>query len=37
MFLPAGVCVIQHFTERRALANGIAVCGSGKIYKKTLI
>ncbi|XP_060582252.1 monocarboxylate transporter 12-like [Ruditapes philippinarum] len=29
MFLPAGVCVIQHFTERRALANGIAVCGSG--------
>ncbi|XP_053404599.1 monocarboxylate transporter 14-like [Mercenaria mercenaria] len=29
MFLPAGVCVIQHFTKRRALANGIAVCGSG--------
>ncbi|XP_045199693.2 monocarboxylate transporter 14-like [Mercenaria mercenaria] len=29
MFLPAGVCVIQHFTKRRALANGIACCGSG--------
>lgn len=29
MYIPAGVCVIQHFEKRRTLANGIAVCGSG--------
>ncbi|WAR15242.1 MOT12-like protein [Mya arenaria] len=29
MFLPPGALVVQYFTERRALANGIAVCGSG--------
>ncbi|XP_045178828.2 monocarboxylate transporter 12-like [Mercenaria mercenaria] len=29
MYIPAGVCVIQHFNKRRTLANGIAVCGSG--------
>ncbi|WAR15246.1 MOT12-like protein [Mya arenaria] len=29
MYLPPGALVVQYFTERRALANGIAVCGSG--------
>ncbi|XP_052760817.1 monocarboxylate transporter 12-like isoform X2 [Mya arenaria] len=29
MSLPPGALVVQYFTERRALANGIAVCGSG--------
>ncbi|XP_053386530.1 monocarboxylate transporter 12-like [Mercenaria mercenaria] len=29
MYIPASVCVIQHFNKRRSLANGIAACGSG--------
>jgi len=29
MYVPAVVAVAQHFTERRALALGVCVCGSG--------
>lgn len=29
IFLPAVVIVGQYFSEKRALATGIAVCGSG--------
>jgi len=37
IYLPAVVCVGYYFESKRALATGIAVCGSGILRLKPLI